>query len=183
MHNSLDSLSVDRTHVEALLARVESAQLLDDDLSLIAHLIRSWLQLAKTLADKDVSLARLRKLLFGPSSGKRSTITREPVVSSSNVGATVTHCDQPVQVRTAQDPVDHAASQARPGHGRRPASSYSGAGQVTYSDPLLQPGSSCLDPHCTGSLFDTRRPDIFLRFIGQPVVGATRYHQSVPRIK
>lgn len=171
-----DSPSVERAQVEALLDRVESSHLLDGDLSLIARLIRSWLALSEILADKDASLARLRKLLFGPSADNR---VKAPNRQASTPAAEKSA--QPAQSAVAQTGHDATARQPRPGHGRRPASSYTGASQVFCSDPDLQPGTSCPDHLCTGTLYDTQRPAIFLRFTGQPVIGATRFDQQVLR--
>ncbi len=66
----------------------------------------------------------------------------------------------------------------RPGHGRRSASDYPGAERVLCQDPLRQPGDRCA---CGGKLFDTKTPAVFLRFTGQPLVGATCYEQTVLR--
>lgn len=69
----------------------------------------------------------------------------------------------------------------RRGHGRRAAADYSGAPRVFVSHPRLHAGDGCPDPLCRGHLFDTREPAQFVRFTGQPLVGATRYEQQVLR--
>ena len=51
---------------EALGARVLAQQLGDDDLPLIARITTSWLALSAPLEQKDATVARLRKLAFGP---------------------------------------------------------------------------------------------------------------------
>ena len=66
----------------------------------------------------------------------------------------------------------------RPGHGRRSASDYSGAERVRCHDTLRQPGDRCA---CGGRLYQTSTPALFLRFTGQPLVGATCYEQTVLR--
>src|SRR5438309_10641893 len=58
----------------------------------------------------------------------------------------------------------------RPGHGRRSVDDYPGAHRVSCHDPVRQPGDRCA---CGGKLYDTRTPAVFLRFTGQPLVGAT----------
>jgi transposase len=66
----------------------------------------------------------------------------------------------------------------RPGHGRRSASDYPGAKRVSCQDPLRQAGDRCA---CGGRLYQTSTPAVFLRFTGQPLVGATCYEQAVLR--
>jgi hypothetical protein len=126
--------------------------------------------------DEPKTLFLITSLLFGPSSDKRvKAPTRQASTPATEQSA------QPAQSAVAQTGHDATARQPRPGHGRRPASSYTGASQVFCSDPDLQPGTSCPDQLCTGTLYDTQRPAIFLRFTGQPVIGATRFDQQVLR--
>jgi transposase len=66
----------------------------------------------------------------------------------------------------------------RPGHGRRSVDDYPGAQRVSCQDPLRQAGDRCA---CGGRLYQTRTPAVFLRFTGQPLVGATCYEQTVLR--
>jgi len=65
-----------------------------------------------------------------------------------------------------------------PGHGRRSVEDYPGAQRVSCHDPLRQPGDRCA---CGGRLYKTSTPAVFLRFTGQPLVGATCYEQGVLR--
>jgi transposase len=65
-----------------------------------------------------------------------------------------------------------------PGHGRRSAAEYPGAQRVRCLDPLRQAGDRCV---CGGRLYEANPPAVFLRFTGQPLVGATRYEQTVLR--
>lgn len=52
---------------------------------------------------------------------------------------------------------------------------------VTCSDPQWRPGCACPDRLCPGTLYDTRSPNRFLQFTGQPPVAATRFDQIVLR--
>lgn len=52
---------------------------------------------------------------------------------------------------------------------------------VTCSDPQRRSGSTCPDRLCPGTLYDTRTPNRFLQFTGQPPVAATRFDQVVMR--
>jgi transposase len=87
----------------------------------------------------------------------------------------------PVPDATTAASPDRLSSEPRPlvrGHGRRSASDYPGAQRVSCHDPLRQAGDCCA---CGGRLYQTRTPAVFLRFTGQPLVGATCYEQTVLR--
>jgi transposase len=75
-------------------------------------------------------------------------------------------------------PEQETSEAKRPGHGRRSASDYPGAERVLCQDPLRQAGDRCA---CGGRLYPTSTPAKFLRFTGQPLVGATCYEQAVLR--
>jgi hypothetical protein len=65
-HNSTDS-----AEIEALITRLERGQLRDEDAQLLARLLRLLLRLITLLQQKNASLSRLKRLLFGPRSDKR----------------------------------------------------------------------------------------------------------------
>src|SRR3954470_4599899 len=100
-----------------------------------------------------------------PSSGPPATVGGkefEPTASSSETTS----------------PEQEAHTSERPGHGRRSASDYPGAKRVSCHDPLRQAGDRC---GCGGKLYEAKTPAVFLRFTGQPLVGATCYEQTVLR--
>src|SRR5215470_5571482 len=65
-HNSTDS-----AEIEALITRLERGQLRDEDAQLLARLLRLLLRLITLLRQKNASLSRLKRLLFGPRSDTR----------------------------------------------------------------------------------------------------------------
>jgi transposase len=75
-------------------------------------------------------------------------------------------------------PEQETSESKRPGHGRRSVDDYPGAKRVPCHDPLRQAGDRCA---CGGRLYQTSTPAVFLRFTGQPLVGATCYEQTVLR--
>ena len=64
------------------MARAEDGQLRAEDGPLVGRLLRLVLMLARMLESKNASLARLKRLLFGPRSEKRA----QPPVEASPEG-------------------------------------------------------------------------------------------------
>lgn len=71
-------------------------------------------------------------------------------------------------------PEQESNGSKRPGHGRRSVDDYPGAKRISCHDPLRQAGDRC---PCGGKLYEAKTPAVFLRFTGQPLVGATKYEQ------
>jgi transposase len=157
-----ERLSPQPAEIESLLERVRRQQLSEQDFGLLERLLRLLLSVARLLDQKQASLARLRRLLFG--SPPEPPSAPPPPVS-------------PSPVRTDQETAPPPENQRR-GHGRRSSSDYSGAVRVRCTDPQQQAGDRCA---CGGRLYDTQEPAVFLRFTGQPLVGATQYEQPVLR--
>jgi transposase len=147
--------------IESLLERVQRQQLSEPDFRLLERLLRLLLSVARLLAQKQTSLARLKRLLFGP--------PPDPPLSPPPASPTIARTDQEL----VSPPEDK-----RRGHGRRSSADYPGAVRIRCTDPQRQAGDRCA---CGGRLYDTHEPAVFLRFTGQPLVGATQYEQPVLR--
>ena len=120
-----------------------------------------------TLEEPDRQLLmHLVQQVLGPDPGTPST----PLSHSSTAAS---------QQATIPDQTNRTDSDTqRRGHGRKTASAYPGARRVRCADPTRPAGDRC---PCGGRLYDTHLPALFLRFTGQPLVGATHYEQQVLR--
>src|SRR5882672_3246441 len=175
MKKDPDQNSTDSAEIEALITRLERGQLHDGDAQLLARLLRLLLRLITLLQQKNASLSRLKRLLFGPRSDKR----REPN-SSPGAGAEG-EPDSESSTSTENSSPDtpkgsRSQSPARKGgHGRMGAEAYTGARVVRCRDEELTHGARCPHDRCRGKFYNTRQPAIFIRLTGQPLVGATRF--------
>lgn len=153
-----EPLSTDPAEIEHLIERVRHNQLAEQDYRLLERLLRLLLNLAHIIEQKNASLARLKRLLFGPKSDPPPP---------------------PAAISGSTDPITAVEQKPKPaGHGRLAGSAYPGAKRVCCTDPARQAGDRCA---CGGRLYDTNTPAVFLRFTGQPLVGATHYEQPVLR--
>ncbi len=67
-----DPTATDRTEIEALIARLEAGTLNESDTRLISRLLRLLVKLINIVEQKNSSISRLKRLLFGPGSDTRS---------------------------------------------------------------------------------------------------------------
>src|SRR5829696_7437781 len=139
-----DVPSTDKLEIETLRERVRSGRLSERDLALVDRLLGLLLTLLSVVEQKNLSIKRLKRLLFGPGSDKRSAPTKaEP---PSHESAATASSDA---TASAPAPVEKPK---RPGHGRNRASAYTGAARVRCDDPALLAGASCPNASCSGTL-------------------------------
>lgn len=182
-HN--DVPKTDPAEIEQLIERLKQSNIEPRDLDLVERLLRMVLALVRVLQQKNASLKRLKRLIFGPSSDKRAaTGFRSADASGNETADSLNNSDQQSGSNAGSGRAPSSSSDRKPkrrGHGRMPASAYTGAKVVICQHPNLKAGDHCLDPFCRGHLYPVIPPTIFIQLIGQPLVGATRYEQEVLR--
>jgi transposase len=150
-HNSTDS-----AEIEALITRLERGQLRDEDAQLLTRLLRLLLRLITLLQQKNASLSRLKRLLFGPRSDKRKVTSPSsdagPEGESDSASSTATDKPSPSTHKGARS----ESASRKGGHGRMGAEAYSGARVVRCRDTELKPGAGCPHDGCRGKLYDTK---------------------------
>ena len=122
------------------------------------QLLRWYAVLLGLLRENKFSLQRLRKMLFGASTERTSQVVPSPAEPSgplehtsaeSPVTAPGTSSPAEGQGASGDSPPDRPAPRRRaPGHGRMPASQYTGCAKVVVTHPSLRPGDAC--PQCAG---------------------------------
>jgi hypothetical protein len=138
------------SQLDDILRRVDANELTADDCESLRTLCKAYVQLTELLKDKNTSLARLRKLLFGLQTEKTKQVLGDapnsPPSRTTNGSASET---EPVSS------TDEKKSPAK-GHGRHGADAYAGAEKIAVAHETLQPGDPC--PKCeTGTIYETGR--------------------------
>ncbi|HUF60617.1 MAG TPA: transposase, partial [Verrucomicrobiales bacterium] len=126
---------------------------------LIEAMTQAFPELLRLLEQKGMSIARLRRIAFGAPTEKTATLCPEIAAAKANKA--------PGKAKTK-------------GHGRRSASSYTGAKRVPVSHPTLKAGDACLD--CQKGKLRTqpdRAPVIVVK--AAPPIHATVYEKEVLR--
>jgi len=123
--------------VQALLARIRPV-VEASDYEIITGVLNTLPQLLELLAKKNMTLARLRRLLLGFPSEKMAQVLPDPAPGTSDTSA-------------SDPPANAPEKKRRPGHGRLGTQAYPGARHVPVAHPKLHVGDLC--PKCgTGHL-------------------------------
>jgi transposase len=165
-------LELDMSDLEDVLRRAE-AKLDEKDYALLKALADSYAYLTDLVGERNTSIARLRKLLFGAKTEKTAAVVGSDkgpeAPPSGNSGV------EPFDERGGEDCVENDTAHPRPGHGRNGADAYVGAEKIEVPHPLLRPGDAC--PECQrGTIYETGRPGVLVRIVGQAPVQAKVYH-------
>lgn len=186
MKNDPDIPTTDTTEIERLIERVRQGKLDQADTQLIEKLLRFCLTLLNLIQAKNMTMGRLRDVLFGLKKklAKKDQAAKdesqEPKSDSLKEGSSKESAS------SGMSEGDELAAEPpkppnRPGHGRRPASDYPGAKIVRLNHPSLSPGDACPEPGCEGHLHQPRDPRVTIYLTGQPVISATKYERPVLR--
>src|ERR1019366_859601 len=114
------------------------------DYEILAAVVNTVPILLDLLAQKNMSIARLRRMFLGFPSEK----TADVLPNSS---------PDPAPANPTDSPASDRKKEKRPGHGRHGTKDYPGARHVPVAHPHLHPGDLC--PACAvGKLYRLREP-------------------------
>jgi len=163
-------IEVDSQRIEELLDRAAANTLRSEDMELMRQVFASYRHFFDLARDKDTTIARLRKMLFGASTEKTENIVGDSeAAQQAQSQPSDDGCGE--QDAVGDRAADEDCSEPTPGHGRYGADDYRGADQVAVPHPTLAAGDDC--PDCgQGTLYE-KTPRVLVRFVGQPPLQAT----------
>ena len=135
-----DPTATDRTEIEALIARLEAGTLSEGDTRLMSRLLCLLLKLINVIEQKNSSISRLKRLLFGPGSDTRSPAVATPEEKKQEAASGPSSSSS-----SLKEPADSTLPPKRKGHGRLSSAAYIGAPVVECTDPTLKLGDPCPD--------------------------------------
>ncbi|MEJ2389731.1 MAG: transposase, partial [Chromatiaceae bacterium] len=194
-----EPIEIEAAEVERLIAQAQQGKLDAAAQKRIVPLLRTLLWLERTLLETRISLAKLKKILFGKRTEKPKRKPPQPPDGSASSGRDCQgESDRPSDAelpaaeagdaRDGRQPQTDAQTQSdeqtgvgndgqestpRPGHGRLGAADYPGAERVFCSHDQYQAGDRC--PQCARGRLHRSRPLVRLRFTGQPLALVTHY--------
>ncbi len=169
---SAEVINVDTREMDEVLDRA-ATNLSEEDAELLRKVVDSYSYLSEMIADKNASIKRLRKLMFGSSTEKtKNVIGKDESGANPDPSAGADHESLPDESNSTDDSSKTKSSKP-PGHGRMGADEYQGANQVDVKHDQLCEGDSC--PDCDGGKLYEKTPKVIVRIVGQPPLGATVY--------
>jgi transposase len=162
-------IELDMDKLEDVLRRAGTA-LNEEDYSLLKAVAESYAYLTELVGNKNTTIARLRKVLFGARTEKTVAIVSERKDSPPPPAQDATASAAPTE-----DNGETSAQPPRKNHGRNGADAYTGAEKIAVRHESLQAGNPC--PKCDeGTVYETNRPGVLVRLMGQAPVGARVYY-------
>jgi len=168
-------LEMDMGILDEALQHAEE-KLSERDATALKAVVHAYEYLTELVDDKNTSIAKLRKMLFGSKTEKTAAVVEQdskdeddavaklpPMSISGDAGTTTVRED------------DAADAEQRKGHGRNGADAYRSAEKINVPHESLKPGDLC--PKCDdGIVYETNRPGVLVRLIGQPPVSGKVYY-------
>jgi hypothetical protein len=188
-------VELEMDELEEILRRLEAKELEAEDYEKIQAVIGSYVYLVGMVGDKDTTIRRLRQMLFGVKTEKTSAVIGDaqgvengsvspqseavpespPPAVEAEAGAKDNGEASAEAHAENASPTSNEAPKDCPGHGRNGADAYTGAEKIEVPHESLWPGDPC--PKCgEGTLYDTGRPGVVVRLVGQAPVQATVYY-------
>jgi len=139
--------------LDALLKRVEAGTLQDGDYEIIKGMAETLSFLSQALDNKNTSIQRLLKLIFGDSTEKTAKVLKRNKASGKKSGK---------------------KKKKRKGHGKNGAAAYHGAEKIKVAHESLKPKDRCPDCH-KGKLYELPDSGTIVRVTGNAPCSATVY--------
>jgi hypothetical protein len=171
--------------LRAIVERARTGALSADDHALLSAAVDTLTTLTQELEAADVTIGRLRKLIFGSSSektrdvlGKKDkkgeTETEEPPAAEPD-GAAPAEVGGDETSPEPEAPTSAGSGDDKPkGHGRLGADAYTGAERIRCPHGVLTHGDRC--PECEkGKVYRQKQPAVLVRVKGVAPLDATVY--------
>jgi hypothetical protein len=184
MANREDIPRTTPAEIEHLIEQLRGANLDQSSKDKIERLLRTVLTLAELLQRRNISIKKLRQMIFGRRTEKhhgKKAEGKEKKSESGPTGNEATKASGDPDAQTEQNFAERTEKPHRRGHGHRAASEYSGARKVHCRHGQLKAGDNCPSPLCGGRLYDLNEPTILLQFTGNPLITTTNYEREVLR--
>lgn len=171
MSEANERVEWDLAELEAVLARVREA-LGEEVYQKLRAVLQTLAYLTRLLEDKNTTIGRLRKLLFGARTETRRNVF-PPASAETESAADTTPGDAPTLDADAPPEPPAAKPKNKPkGHGRNGATAYAAATRMAISHPHLCAGDAC--PLCqAGKLYRLAQPRTLVCITGQAPLHAT----------
>jgi hypothetical protein len=181
-------VKLEAAELEEILQRAESRNFSDQDYKIVITIIKAYVHVLALLQKGKVSISRLKKMIFGSSTEKTSSVVGNKTDGSSHGQNETTESSDKTDSSDDSDDkpdsggmpnsADKPSSPANPppkGHGRNGADAYSGAEQTEVSHESLQAGDPCPECEEGSRLYEMSEHGAFVQIVGQAPLGGAVY--------
>jgi len=160
--SSTQQAEISISELEAIIKRSATEPLNEQERQTLLEVSQTLQYVTEQLEKKGISIARLKKLLFGASTEKLDKLNSASEQNEAGQDDKDTSND------------DKPKKEKPKGHGRNGADAYTGAPKVKVSHETLKPGDSC--PNCVkGTVYECKIPGRIVRVTGQAPLTAKVY--------
>ncbi len=160
------SLDLSPEDLKAVMERIRNKSLEPHDYVILEALGNTFLLLSQSLNDKETSIRRLLRLIFGPTTERSKDILNNQEQEQSQNNQSTEPSTQ--NGEEAKEP----KTTKHPGHGRNGANDYPGADRVKVAHQTIKPGDTC--PGCSrGKVYRLKDWGIIIRFVAKAPVEAS----------
>jgi len=172
-----------QAEIDQIINSIHNAALSDSTKTFVINCIRLACWFPSLLQQKNISLRRLKEMLFGKKQKETSSSDDDANGSSTNesngVSSSSSGADNTSKGSSADETKKQASDKNGKGNGknngRNPHTVYEDAKIIWYRLDDLHPGSSCPKPLCTGKL--TVLPaGVIVVIDGQSIANVTKHH-------
>ncbi len=148
--------------LDALLERIQPL-IQPQDFQLLQKVVSTLCLVLEWLQRQNLSLRRLRQMIFGPKTEKSSKLLDKEKEKDNTADPTLQSAD----ANGSAPP-----KKKKKGHGRNGVDDYPGAERIAVPHQTLHAGCTC--PLCLeGRLYDMNKPAVIIRIVAQPIFPAT----------
>jgi transposase len=169
---SIRRIEMSDAEIEGLLRKTASA-LTPEEVNKLRQLVATLKYLTVELEKKNVSVQRLRKMLFGDQSEKTGNLRLRNLLTQGlqAAGKLDEQAKQGDATGAGKTGNEGGSDQPTPGHGRRAAAEYSGAQHTHVPHKDLKHKDRC--PKCSkGRLYLQKQPKVLVRLTGSAPIQA-----------
>jgi transposase len=159
-------IELNMDEIEDILGRAREKPISDEEYKKLKAAMETLAHFTEMVGNKDATINKLRKILFGPSTEKTRDIVGKEVGPAGK---------DAVSSETRPSETAGESPREKPkGHGRNGAAAYTGADRVSVKHESLKPGQRC--PKCLkGKIYQCKEPALLVRITGRAPIQATVY--------
>lgn len=167
--------------IASLIEQIRASNLSSDDIELVIKCVESALWFPRWLESKNISIARLKSLIFGKNNkSKKTAKAKANAVGEQSENEERSAENSPLSAKSTTPPLtdEHQPNLSlnkKPGHGRMPHDVYKDSMEVRLSLNGYTVNQPCPLPPCKGTL-RYYQPGVIIRVRGQNFASVTRYH-------